>query len=266
MKINNGAVKNERNGNDILRNPDISPKKEQTYEEAMAALQRSPEIIINDEKGLNIDRTVYLTDISSKLYTTEMIVTALKNHRCFAFKDIPSKFYTDEVLIAAFDNCETFGANGILEKLTPDCMSKDVFLMALKTGEEGVVKVSPDEYFDSFEMAQYAASSVPAAVDLILSKFRRNRLNSPYTEQDKQIVFAAMCPMEYAKNRLNDIRKTLSNKGVMIGEMPVEEFYIQKYILRGRSLEEFAVREYGCLTKSNLFIVWQELNTGSSRG
>lgn len=59
------------------RTPDISEKREQTYEEAIAALKMARKS--SSRWGIHYDQTVYLKDISKRLYDENLILVALEN-------------------------------------------------------------------------------------------------------------------------------------------------------------------------------------------
>lgn len=129
----------------------LSKKKDQTYEEALKAMT-----------------TVtcpmhYLTEISKRHYTPELLTAAIRHSRC-QLSQIPEELRT-----------------------------KDICREILKARRSEDVQLMPREHFD-YEFSLECVSYCPTALTCVLYFFRSNRRKESYTKEDMSIIAEAACP------------------------------------------------------------------------
>lgn len=221
--------------------PLISEKKEQTYEEAIKALKQKKDI--RRKWGGRVDFTVYLTDISKKLYTEELILTALKYGKCKSFSHVPEKYRTEAVCAAAI--ASGFDVKDILNEIPEAQLTDAIYMAILENGDAYDLRFVPKSFFENFDVALEAVSRAPKAVDVVLAGFRHKRIDSPYSKEDLEIIAEAMCPRKMGQRKL-DQRLNRSDRTV-------------DDILNGRSLAQFSSEEAGFVSTEHMFIISQEL-------
>lgn len=223
--------------------PNISGKRVQTYDEAMRAIALPYTTAINKlEPNELVDRTVYLRDITRRHYTEELILAALKNHKCQRFNEIPENFRTETVYIAAMECYEgnMHFIKSVIAAIPPEKWSRRLCLAILKLGRPYMIQNIPPEYFKQYEFAMMAVSWCPRAVETVLTLYRDDRENAGLTHQDMKIVVEAMCPRARGKAGFD----RLLEKGKSADE-----------ILKGRTFEQFCAEEYGYLPAKYQFDV-----------
>lgn len=140
----------------------LSSKSKQTYTEVLKA--------ICDDSARPI---VYLSDISKRYYTAELLSVALMHHRA-KLSEIPREAYTYNLCYIAAGH-------------DPDAI--------------GYI---PDEYIDK-EMAVRAVSCNNKSLAPALHRFRvsEGREDKPYNNDDLSLMLIAACPVSEAKTHLN---------------------------------------------------------------
>lgn len=221
------------------RTPDISEKREQTYEEAIAALKMARKS--SSRWGIHYDHTVYLQDISKRLYDENLILVALENKKCRKFKDIPERFRTEKVYIAAMRN---INPRDVFDEIPQENRTKAICLAALESCDGRVVFQIPTEFFSEYEFALHAVSCCPKYVDVILDKYRLGREDKAYTDTDMRLIHEAMCPKEL---------------GRMVMEKRKRIGLDNECILRNRTFEQYCAEEYGYVASKHMYLVYQVL-------
>lgn len=222
------------------RTPDISEKREQTYEEAIAALKMARKS--SSRWGIHYDHTVYLQDISKRLYDENLILVALENKKCRQFKDIPVQFRTEKVYIAAMSSVNPCD---VLKEIPQEERTKTIYLAALESCDGRVVFDIPAQLFLEYEFALHAVSCCPKYVDVILDKYRLSREDKAYTDKDMSLIREAMCPKERGRIAMERLKRAGSDKG---------------NILRNRTFEQYCTEEYGYISAKHIYLVYQALS------
>lgn len=218
--------------------PAISEKKAQNYEEALEALKKEPNYSLM--YGMRRDNTVYLQDISKKLYDENLILTALENGKCKKFADIPARFRTKAVCIMALQHLST---QAVLTQMPEEMLTREVCMMALRTTNDGVIDAIPDKYFIDYEFALLAASFYPRSVNKILSLYRKGREGEAYSKEDMSIILEAMCP---------------KGRGEVFLNLPRRK-YMRDEMLAGRSFEQYCAEEHGYISKNHMFFLYKAM-------
>ena len=233
--------------------PYISEKREQSYNEAMEAIVLPRKTSINRlDRNEVFDHTVYLRDIAKRLYTEELILAALKHHKCRRFDEIPANLRSETVYLTALECYADVGfIESVITAIPCENRSQELSLAALKNGGPYIIKYIPAEYFKRYEFAVMAVSLCPRAVENVLSLYRNGRENEAFNSQDLRIVAEAMCPRAAGKNGFDKLlRKEESTDTV----------------LKGRTFDQFCSEEYGYLPQRLQFVVHQELMRGIKTG
>lgn len=225
-------------GSKPLKSPAISEKKIQNYEEAIEFLKKEPSYSLLC--GIPLDNTVYLQDISKKLYDENLILTALENGKCKKFADIPARFRTKAVCMMALQHLNT---QNVLTQMPAAMLTREVYMTALRTANTGVIDVIPDKYFIDYEFALLAVSFYPSSVDKVLSLYREARESEAYSKEDVSIILEAMCPKGCGGVYLNNPRRA----------------HMRDEILAGRSFEQYCTEEYGYISKKHMFFLYKTM-------
>lgn len=223
------------------RVPDISPKREQTYEEAIEALKKEIQAKVSSGWGYRYDHTVYLQDVSARLYDENLILVALENKKCSTFMIVPPQFRTERVCIAAMN---TLKPKEVLENIPKKQITKKMLVAALNTGAKDIIHYIPVEYFKDFDFALYAVSCCPQSVDKVLNAYRQDRTKTPYTPNDIAIIREAMCPKESGRRCMKSLR------GYLLDDND---------ILNGRTFEQYCAEECGYVSPKHLYTVYKIL-------
>lgn len=221
------------------RTPDISEKRAQTYEEAIAALKTPYKI--SSRWGIRYDNTVYLQDISKRLYDENLILVALENKKCCKFKDIPKRFLTEKVYIAAMHSVDP---KEVLDNIPQEKRTRTMCLAALESCDGGVISRIPTQFFLEYEFALYAVSCCPKFVDDIIAIYRLGREDEAYTDEDINLIREAMCPKQFGEFFMKRRQKLGLDK---------------KLILQNRTFEQFCSEEFGRLSPKHMYFVYQSL-------